>query len=387
MKPTDNCYLCNSTQTYTFFELPQVPTQDGVMWPSKITALEAPKGNIRLVYCQTCGYIANEGYEQEKVTFDRYDFSLQHSPIFVNYIHSLAQRLIIQYNLKGKKILDVGCGDGHFLKTICQFGQNEGLGIDPGYKQQEVLQNIAFQSAYYTRVHADITADLVACRLVIDLLGDPKSFIDIFHHNFRNHPNTVLYFEVPNANYTFGEKVIWNIVYEHRSWFTPHTLKILFEQLGFEVLNITPCWHDEFLGIEVRVNSDPIEVVIDEAASTASGLMVQAFANEVNQMLDQWNKQVAELKESSKKSILWGAGARGVTFLNLFDLAEVIPFAVDINPKRHGLFIPGSGHEVKPTEFLVDLEPELIIISNPTYASEIQGQAAALGLTADFMIL
>ncbi|RMG27018.1 MAG: methyltransferase domain-containing protein [Bacteroidetes bacterium] len=386
------CYLCNSSDTELFFELPNVPTMDGVLWPSKQAALQAPKGDIRLQFCRSCGYIGNEGYEQEKVQFDHYDFSLKHSPLFVSYINSLADRLIERYGLRHKCVLDVGCGDGHFLETICERGPNKGIGIDPGYKR-EAMQlpvglGVEYLQDYYTGAYAQLKPDLVANRLVIDLLGDPRAFLEIFYHNLKDKPETILYFEVPYANYTFGEKIIWNIVYEHRSWFTPQSFRYLFESAGFEVLEVAPCWNDEFLGIEARINpagpQQEVQVSAEEIGQLSK--MVGEFARDANKLMQSWQLQLSALQDH-QKTVLWGAGARGVTFLNVFDLKEQVAFAVDINPKRQGEHLAGSGHKVEAPEYLQHYQPELIIISNPTYAHEIQQQARGLGLDAEFMVL
>ena len=73
--------------------------------------------------------------------------------------------------------------------------------------------------------------------------------------------------------------------------------------------------------------------------------------------------------------------------LYLFDLIDIIPFIVDINEKRHQKFLPGSGHEIVAPEFIVEYKPELVVITNPTYAEEIKGQVQALGIAPVFWVL
>jgi hypothetical protein len=56
---------------------------------------------------------------------------------------------------------------------------------------------------------------------------------------------------------------------------------------------------------------------------------------------------------------------------------------VDINPHRHGRFIPGLGKEIMSPEFLKDYQPEQIIVMNAIYCNEIQQQLNTMGVTAE----
>ncbi len=72
---------------------------------------------------------------------------------------------------------------------------------------------------------------------------------------------------------------------------------------------------------------------------------------------------------------------------NLFDLKKVVPFIVDINIKRQGKYLPGSGQAIVSPEFVAEYQPDLIIITNPTYAKEITTHVRKLGVDPDFWIL
>ena len=44
--------------------------------------------------------------------------------------------------------------------------------------------------------------------------------------------------------------------------------------------------------------------------------------------------------------ILWGGGSKAVAFLTTLDVREGIEYAVDINPRRSGTFLAGTGQEI-----------------------------------------
>ncbi|MEZ4613304.1 MAG: hypothetical protein R2838_24200 [Caldilineaceae bacterium] len=58
---------------------------------------------------------------------------------------------------------------------------------------------------------------------------------------------------------------------------------------------------------------------------------------------------------------------------------------MDINPKRHGTFMTGTGHEIIGPEFLVDYRPDLVIVMNPIYKPEIERDLARLGVVAEVL--
>jgi len=391
-KELSGCYLCGGREVFDFFSMPPVPTQDGIMCSSEEEAQSVAKGSINLRFCKKCGFIGNEGYESGKISFGSYDFSNDHSPLFRAYNEQLCDRLIENYDLRGKTILDIGCGDGQFLQTICRKGCNRGIGIDSGFdhskRKTSDEERISFIKDYYSEKYQHLKADFIACRLVIDLLGNPIGFLQTLRKNLENQPNTILYFEVPNARYTFEEMIIWNVVYEHRSWFTPNSLAYLFEITGFEVLNVMPCWKDEFLGIEARPNLNSANSKLPNLTNLRNfSRTIDRFGAGFLEQLSKSEVEIERIKKEEIKTLAWGAGARGVTFFNLFNLKKVVPYIVDINVKRQGKYLPGSGQKIVKPEFAVEYQPDLIIITNPTYAEEIKEQVCQLGISPEFWVL
>ena len=70
-------------------------------------------------------------------------------------------------------------------------------------------------------------------------------------------------------------------------------------------------------------------------------------------------------------SLVWGAGSKCVAFMSTLGGGEEIEYVVDINPHKHGKFVPGSGHQVVPPQFLTLYQPKLVVVMNPVYRDEI----------------
>jgi SAM-dependent methyltransferase len=378
------CPLCDSGELRATLELLGVPTQDGVLWHTEAEALDSPLGDIRLVLCERCSFVWNELHDPAKVVFRGYDVSLQHSPAFRDFVAGLAERLIERYGLRGKTVLDIGSGRGHFLEEICARGPNRGIGVDPSIESHRLeAPEIEFVGEAFDGRLLDLAADLYSCRHVVDILSDQRALVRLIGRAIeRAGTGAVAYLEVPNALATFGGLVVWNLVYEHRAWFCADSLAYLLAVEGFEVVEVAPCWQGEYLGIEGRrPRSSPLRAV--PAAASGVGAAVDRFAASFEEVRGGWQERLDELRERGRRAVIWGAGARGVAFVSLLDTADVVPYLVDVNPKRQGLYLPRSAHRVEAPQHLLADPPDLVVVSNPTYAEEIRAQARELGVRSE----
>jgi hypothetical protein len=178
------------------------------------------------------------------------------------------------------------------------------------------------------------------------------------------------------------------VVYEHSAWFTPASFAYQFERCGFEVLKVAPCWNDEFLGIEVRPKvGENIPSLPDPTVVKGTIKIIEDFNQDFKVLMRQCEERIENIRESKTRTIAWGAGARAVTFFNLFDIKNEVPFIIDINDKRHEKYLPGSGQKIVAPEFIKSYQPDLVIITNPTYAEEIRNHVKVLGIHPEFWVL
>jgi SAM-dependent methyltransferase len=386
------CTVCGAKDFRDFFEVKNIPTQDGVLWSTYEEAVNAPRGDIFLTICLNCGYVGNKSFEPDLVKFIGYNISLEHSPIYQNFIRSLASRLIERYDLREKMILEIGCGNGYFLKTICALGGSKGVGFDPSYADiganDRNAQEILFIKDYYSERYPQYHGDLVCCRQVIDHLGNPKAFLRMVRRLMGKRHDPV-YFEVPNPERTLQQFVPWNVGYEHGSWFFPNSFSSVFELSGFEVREVSPCHDREYLGIEAvpTSNQDLNEKTMPKIEIDRMADDLKTFSQRFRETVLVWEERLRRIERDGIRAIPWGSGGRAIGFLNTLNVQQLMPFIVDINPGRTGKYLPGTGQKVVLPEFLIEYKPDLIIITNPTYQFEIQEQARRLGLTCEFLVL
>jgi hypothetical protein len=112
---------------------------------------------------------------------------------------------------------------------------------------------------------------------------------------------------------------------------------------------------------------------------------VVAFGQRYQDKVRSWERDLAELVTAGRKAVVWGAGSKGVTFLNVLGAQEAIAHVVDINPRKHGKYVAGTGQEIVPPEYLRDFPPDMVIVMNAVYSNEIRQTLEGLGLRPELV--
>jgi hypothetical protein len=112
---------------------------------------------------------------------------------------------------------------------------------------------------------------------------------------------------------------------------------------------------------------------------------IQTFAQRHEDEKAGWRRRIARIVEDGGRPVLWGAGSRGVQFLTLADPDGRLSAVVDLNPRKWGRFLPVTGHLVQSFETLADIRPTVVVITNPSYRTEIATELRRLGLDAEIL--
>ena len=385
------CPLCGFSELIDFFESSRSPVSVCYLWDSPEKARHAPMGAITLAYCPACDFIHNRRFTPDKSLFEPgYEASLTFSQLFRTYLQDLATRLVESYDLNAKRILEIGCGEGDFLRLLCRLGDNTGLGIDPTIKQIGNLDagrgRIRFIRDYFTAEHARWPFDFLCCLSVFESIPEPIEFLKIVRKGIGNRHGARLYFEVPNSMRYFASSGPWSIYYEQCSHFSRKTLPKAFVTAGFDVLQAGAAYADEAY---VYVEAKPATASVQTAnrsrrAEHVLPATLSHFTQSYRSSVTQWRRRLDRIAQSDQRAVVWGSGGKGISFLNTLDTADVITYVVDINPNRQNRYIPGSAQKVVAPEFLVQYQPDLIIITNGIYAREIRTQVEQLGLSCEY---
>jgi SAM-dependent methyltransferase len=385
------CSVCNSPDMTVFFEIFQVPVYCNLLWSTRDEAIRAPKGDIRLGFCRGCGHIFNLAFNPGLMEYTQdYENSLHFSPRFQGYAESLAARLIERYDLHGKDIIEIGCGKGDFLRLLCELGDNRGVGFDPSYVPeptgQAIAEQVTFIQDFYSARYADYKADFICCRHVLEHIQFPRDFLTHVRHSIGDRLGVIVFFEVPNALFTLRDLGIWDLIYEHCSYFSASSLSRLFTSCGFDICSLTERYEGQFLCIEA-LPSEGLAGSPHTPQDDLEGMArdVAAFADRYRSKVRVWRRNLEQIAYQGQQAVIWGAGSKGVTFLNALETQGQIVYAVDINPRKQGMYLAGTGQQVVSPEFLRDYQPDVVIVMNPIYDYEIRQTTEGLGLTPEFV--
>jgi SAM-dependent methyltransferase len=359
----------------------------GALYATPSEALACPRGELDLCVCGRCGFVGNRAFDPARVDYaSRYDNALHHSPFFQKFERELATRLVERYGVRGRHVIEIGAGSGHFLALLCELGGNRGVGFDPSHEPAHADPRLGSSARVlrdtYGDAHAELPVDLLVCRQVLEHLPDPRRFLGELHGTLRRHASAILYFEVPNALLALRDLSVWNLVYEHPGNHTATSLAALFAGAGFEVLELRESYERNFLGVEARRLAGPAPFEPPAAAVAETLRLARALADHVAALRAAWRERLLALSARGSRAAVWGAGAKGVSFLNLLGLGDAAPAVVDINPRKQGHFLPGTGREILAPASLRALGPALVIVMNPIYEAEIRAELRALGLDA-----
>lgn len=384
------CSACGVQSADVFMDIPAVPVHCNLLWPSEDAARTAPRGNMRLAFCTRCGHVFNAAFDPALMEYTQsYENSLHFSPRFQAYAEALARRLIDRYGIRNKEVIDIGCGKGDFLAMVCEQGKNTGHGFDPSYIPEimppERARLMSIVRDFYSPKYTSTKGDLITCRHVLEHIQFPREFASTVRQSVGNRHDTVVFFEVPNVMYTLKDLGIWDLIYEHCSYFSTPSLREVFRASGFSVKDQHELYEGQFLGIDmlpVQSQADGVDAKTEQDVARMMPF-VRQFGENYARKVAHWKGRLTDTRAQGERVAVWGGGSKGVTFLNIVNPGSTVGCMVDINPRKQGMFVSGTGHRVVGPEFLRDYRPTIVIIMNPVYLEEIKAQLGTLGVNAE----
>jgi SAM-dependent methyltransferase len=389
MEQIANCVACGSGEIELFFEQHDVPTHSCLLLDTLEQARSFPQGSIRLGRCLGCGFIFNTCFDLAHNAYSStYEETQGFSPTFRVFLADLARDWIDRYDIHDKNVLEIGCGKGEFIVKMCELGPNRGTGIDPAYvperTQSDASDRLTFIQDLYSENYVGLDADVIVCRHTLEHIQPVADFMRLARRQIGERTDVVVLFELPDVLRVLKEVAFWDIYYEHSSYFTLGSLARLFRATGFDVVNLSLAYDDQYLLVEARPSqgssSLPPLAVEDDMDEIAEA--VKHFAVAYAATVDKWRSLLRDIVGSGRRVVIWGAGSKGVSYLTTLGAGSGIEYAVDIDPFKHGMFLAGSGQQIVSPEFLKDYRPDVVIAMNPVYRQEIRDSLDELGLEA-----
>lgn len=375
-----------------FFEQCGLSAGSSVVLDTREAALAFPRGDLLLAFCPACGFICNVLFEERVAEVaSRHEDTQAHSPAYARYLRGLAADLVRRHGLHGRRVVEVGCGQGEFLALLAQLGGNEGLGFDPVYDAgRGVLDGTGARAlaAPYDSRQPPPEADLVCCKMTLEHIPDVAPFMSGLAGALRQEDAAHLMVQVPDAGRIFRDCAFEDIYYEHCSYFTAGSLARLVRAQGLAVDRIDIGYAGQHLTIEAHRAADAATrpPLPGEEPPAGIAAWVGDFTATYARRVSQWRAQLARCQQRGPV-VLWGSGSKAVSFMKAVVEEQQIGHVVDINPFRQGRYVACSGQRIMAPAEVPDVRPAAVVVMNPVYREEVAGMLRDMDVDAQVLSL
>jgi hypothetical protein len=356
-----------------------VPTNSCLLIEDRARALHFPTGDIVLAVCRGCGFIFNAAWNSQLTVYsDQYEETQGFSHTFNAFNRAVAEELVSSYDIRGKTVLEIGCGKGEFLNLICELGGNRGIGYDPSFvpARQRSKHDIRFVREFFTGQTNEIAPDLLCCKMTLEHIGQTRRFLASVR-SVANRGDSLVFFQVPDVGRILREGAFWDVYYEHCSYFSTTSLKHLFIGTGFAVRRLWTGYDGQYLMIVTSPAGRGSDLTPgDEDGIAAIIRLCGSFSATVAHSRAAWRSRLRDWAAVGQRTVLWGSGSKAVAFLTTLGVHDEIEHVVDINPYRVGKFLPGTGQRIVAPAFLREYRPDNVVIMNPVYLREVERELA-----------
>ena len=267
------------------------------------------------------------------------------------------KHLIESYHLEGKKFIEVGCGQGEFLKVLSEFPvEVHGIEHDPHLVELARAQGLDVTEGFTETEDTRFAGGLYDVFLSFNFLEhqpDPSTMLQAIYRNLEDDAMGLI--TVPSFEYIMDHNSYYELIRDHLAYYTFETLTPLLERNGFQV---EEC--------EV-INRDTLSVIVRKRPQMDTENLLECYVNLKREMetymkyLDAWDKKVA----------IWGASHQGFTLAATTKLGEKARYIIDSAPFKQGKFAPASHLPIVGPDHFHEHPGDAIIITAPGYTDEI----------------
>lgn len=280
------------------------------------------------------------------------------SPVLLDLKTRQFSDFIRKYSLRGKKLIEVGCGRGEFLGLLPPLGVEAcGLEYSEASVQHCVKNGLKVYAGYPDGKTGELAAgpfDAFLLLMFLEHMPDPNSALKALAANLAE--GAVGLVEVPNFDMLVRAGLFSEFIGDHLLYFTRETFLMTLNLNGFEVLECAELRDGYVLSAEVRKRG-PLDL------SGFSGKQTEITAG-LNAFIGRFGE---------RKVAVWGAGHQALAVLALAGLGGKIRYVVDSAPFKQGKYTPATGLSVVPPDALRTDPVEAVIVMAASYSDEVAG--------------
>lgn len=384
-----SCRICGNTQTTKFLRLGPTPLANSFLRPGQ---MEEPElcFPLDVVFCDQCGLVQLDYVAPPEIMFRDYIYVSSTSQTMLTHFKAYADEIMSRFVESPRDlVLEMGSNDGCLLRTFRDHGFRA-LGVEPAANLAAMANRAGISTIndfFSERSARDVRAREGSAKVIIgnNVLAHIGDLYDLVAGvDALLCPDGVAVFEVPYLIDLLRKDEFDTIYHEHLSYFALRPLQRLFESRGMRIFDVKRL---PVHGGSVRVYVSKLEAGRGELPSVGDLLLLErserldsyetyeAFANRVEKMKLELTALLRKLKASRANIAGYGAPAKGNTLLNHFEIGtDLLDFIADRSPYKQGMYTPGKHIPVVPAEWLLEKQPDYVLLLAWNFADEILEQ-------------
>ena len=267
-----------------------------------------------------------------------------------------------------KSVLEIGCNDGYLLEN---FKHLYHVGVEPSRGPAKVSEEkgINVVHSFFSSQCEFGKFDLIIANNVIAHTPHLQDVVKGIAQNLT--PTGTVVVEFPPVNDLIEKNYYDTIYHEHFSYFSITAIWKLFRAFGLHLKSWEPIpshggsIRAYFNHREIFEKIESLNIGIDEFPQ-------KVFKSKLENSID-----ILARKIVGKKLALFGAAAKGISFLNYLGIkSDIFDFCVDETPAKQGKYLPGSRIPIVGIETLKIERPDYLYVLPWNFKDEIMAKTS-----------
>lgn len=345
---------------------------------------------LELMFCRDCALVQILDVVDPAVLFEYYLYVTGTSETIAAHNERYADAVIGRLALgPGDLVAEIASNDGSLLECFRSRGVRV-LGIEPARNIAEMARarGIDTVGRFFDRqAGAEIAAGHGRARAIIGNnvfahVDDPVGFLAGCADLLAD--DGLVFIEVPYALDMLQRGEYDTIYHEHLSYFSVSSLARVAEGAGLSVASVDRMpVHGGSIRVAFRKgaghSAEPSAMMASEAVEGLTSLERWiAFGEGAARNRTEVRGMLEQLRREGRTVAGYGAPAKGNTLLNYCGIGvDLLPWTVDRNPLKVGLFTPGMHLPVLPVEAIGERRPDYLLVLPWNFSDEIIRQQHA----------
>ena len=357
LQPTgrDKCLVCGASlrNSQIIFSCDNMPASAQDI-PTK-EELENDHGiSLNLVQCKCCGLVQVTG---EPVHYYKKVIRAGGGSVTMITLRNRQYTdFVNKFNLQGKKILEVGCGQGEFLRIWKNYDVRAvGIEFDQEAVNKARAEGLEVYKAFAENAETELPEAPFDAFVQFNFLEHqphPNAMLQCIYHNLTEDGFGLV--TVPSLEYIL-QNGYYELIKDHIAYYSKETLEFLFQKNGFEIID------------SCIINKDTLSVTVKKRKikdTTCWEKSCENLKKELHEYVDSYTAK-------GKKVAVWGASHQGFTLISSLGLSNKISYIIDSAPFKQGKYSPASHIPIVDRKHYFEEPVDSVVIMAPGYTDEI----------------